>query len=390
VIGLRECIEKEFPSLVEIRHDIHQHPELMFEEHRTSGVVAEELGRLSIEHVTGLAGGTGVLGWLPATHPGAKTVAIRADMDALPIHEETGVEYASRTPGTMHACGHDGHTTILLGVARTLSQMTDRPNNVLFVFQPAEEGGGGGDKLCQEGALAGTIIGEKTDVIYGLHGWPARAQGAFSTKMGALMASTDQFHVTLRGRGGHAAAPEETRDPVVALAHCIVALQTLVSRNIGAVQSAVMTVGQINAGTAHNIIPETAEFIGTIRTVDPQVRVKMRERFDQVVQGVASGFGVGAEVQWEEGYPVTVNDEWATQRFLDLAGNATIEPHPKMGAEDFSYYGAHAPACFYFVGLCRPGETDSPGLHTPRFDFNDAVIPDCIEMMCRLALEPMK
>lgn len=389
--GLRDVIDREKDGIVEIRHDLHRHPELMFEEHRTSGVVAEELGRLAIEHITGLAGGTGVLGWLPATMPNARTVALRADMDALPIHEETGLEYASTTPGKMHACGHDGHTAILLGVARTLSQLYERPNHVLFVFQPAEEGGGGGDRLCQEGALAGRLIGEKTDVIYGLHGWPARPEGSFSTKIGALMASTDQFYVTLRGRGGHAAAPEETKDPIVALGHCITALQTLVSRNIGAVQSAVLTIGTVKAGTATNIIPESAEFTGTIRTVDPAVRTKMKDRFDQVVQGAASAFGIGAEVQWEPGYPVTVNDEWATERFFQIAGSeAKVEPHPKMGAEDFSYYGAHAPACFYFVGLARPGETDSPGLHTPQFDFNDAVIPDCIEMMCRLALSPVE
>ncbi len=362
----------------------------MFEEVRTSGIVVEELNRLGIEMKTGLGGGTGIVAWLPATQPGGGTVALRADMDALPIFEETGLPYASLTEGKMHACGHDGHTTILLGVARALSAEQVRTNNVLLVFQPAEEGGGGADVMCREGILNG-LLGEKPDVMYGLHGWPARAQGALSTRIGPLMASTDQFYVTITGKGAHAAAPEEGIDPIVAAALCVTALQTLVSRNIGPAQNAVLTVGTINGGSATNIIPEKAEFSGTIRTVDAEVRRTMRSRFIQLVESLCAGYGARVDVRWEEGYPVTVNDQWATERFIHIAGgdNVRLEPHPKMGAEDFSYYGAHVPACFFFVGLGRPGEENPPGLHNPKFDFNDEVIPGCVEMMCRLALSPI-
>lgn len=389
-VELRERIEAEFESLAAIRHDLHQHPELMFEEHRTSGIVAAELTRLGIEIRTGLGGGTGLVGWLPATQPGGGTVALRADMDALPIVEETGVPYASLTEGKMHACGHDGHTTILMGVARALTAESVRPNNVLFVFQPAEEGGGGADVMCREGILDG-LLGKKPDVMYGLHGWPARAQGALSTRIGPLMASTDQFYVTITGKGAHAAAPDEGIDPIVAAASCITMLQTLVSRNISPAQNAVLTVGTVNGGSATNIIPEKAEFSGTIRTVDAEVRRTMRTRFIQLVESVCAGFGAQVDVRWEEGYPVTYNDKWATERFIQVAGEGmvSLEAHPKMGAEDFSYYGAYVPACFFFVGLRRPGQENPPGLHNPKFDFNDDVIPGCVEMMCRLALAPI-
>lgn len=394
-MSLRQRIEADSGFLFGFRHDLHQHPELMFQERRTSQKVQEALTAAGIEFVAGLAKGTGVLGWIPPTEPGGHTIALRADMDALPILEETGLDYASQTPGCMHACGHDGHTTILLGAARALAAEPVRRNGVLLVFQPAEEGGAGGNEMCRDGALDGSRIGSKADVIYGLHGWPARPQGHFSTKSGALMASTNTFSVTLRGRGGHAAAPELSTDPTLCLAHCITAIQGIVSRSVAPVQSAVVSVTMIQGGTVTNVIPEHVWFSGTVRTLDETVRGEVLARFDEVVQGVASAFRCQAEIQWEEGYPVTFNDDWATDRWFRLAPEVfgpervSLEPYPKLGAEDFSYYGHHVPACFYFVGLAREGETDPPGLHTPRFDFNDGVIVDCVEMMCRLALAPL-
>jgi amidohydrolase len=379
----------------ELRHRIHRRPELMFEEHETSRLVQEELAELGVEFRSGLAKGTGVLGFLPATGEAEATVALRADMDALPIHEETGAAYASEISGRMHACGHDGHTAILLGAARVLAAWPERRNHVVFLFQPAEEGGAGGDLMCRDGALDGSIF-PKPDVIYGLHGWPARKEGAWSTRIGAAMAATDQFFVTLHGRGGHAAAPDLSRDPIAALAACISGIQTIISRNAAPSDQAVVTVAAVNAGTATNIIPETARFSGTVRTVDEDVRAMIKERFFGLVCGVAAGFGCRAEIEWKPGYPVTFNDAWATERLLGIARDAfgedrvSLEAHPKMGAEDFSYYGAHCPACFVFVGLCPEGEDDPPGLHTPRFDFNDAVIPDCIELFLRLATEPVQ
>lgn len=394
--SLRSRIDADLDRLIGLRRSIHENPELMYEEHETAKRVVGELDEVGVKNKPGLAGGTGVLGYLPASQgeESAPTVALRADMDALPILEETGVSYASKTEGKMHACGHDGHTTILVGAMRALAQ-AERPNNVLFVFQPAEEGGAGGRRMCEDGALDGSVLGRPADVIYGLHGWPARQQGAFSSKVGALMASTDQFFVTIKGRGGHAAVPESTADPVIAVAQLINALQTIISRNTSPNEAAVLTVATLEAGTATNIIPETAKFSGTVRTVDPDVRTRTKKRFHEVVHSLCDALGVKADIRWEEGYPVTMNDDWATSRFFEIANNAmgagrvSVEPHPKMGAEDFSFYGHYVPACFYFVGLQRPGEENPAGLHTPQFDFNEAVIPDCVEMMCRLALAPV-
>jgi amidohydrolase len=395
--SLRDRIDADLDRLKSIRRDLHMHPELMYEEHRTSSRVAEELESLGIEFKGGLAKGTGILGWLPATSnaDSAKTIAIRADMDALPIQEETGAAYASTTDGKMHACGHDGHTTILLGVSKALAAEEQRQNNVILLFQPAEEGGAGGKAMCEDGALDGTAIGKKVDVIYGLHGHPQRELGKFSTKPGALMASTDQFYVTVKGKGGHAAMPETTVDPIIATAHIVTALQSIVSRNVAPYEAAVLTVTQIKGGTANNIIPGDVYFDGTIRTVDPEVRATMKKRFLDCANGVAAALGVELELDWQEGYPVTMNDEWAVNRFSDIATGLAgpervgVEADAKMGAEDFAYYGDHARAAFYFIGLQKPGDDKPAGLHTPKFDFNDDVIPDCVEMMCRLALEPI-
>ncbi len=366
----------------------------MYKEVWTSARVLQEISNLGAQNVHGLAGGTGIIAFLPATKPGGRTVALRADMDALPIHEETGLPYASETAGQMHACGHDGHTTILVGALRALFYEPDRQNDVLFLFQPAEEGGAGADRLCSEGALDGTVIGSKVDVIYGLHGNPWIEQGKFSVREGPMLAATDEFHVTISGQGGHAAMPHRTVDPVQALVQTVSALQNIASRKVSPLDSIVLSVTTLGAGTAHNVIPDKTTFGGTMRTLLPETRKLGKSQFHDIVHGVSQALGCRAEVDWHTGYPVTKNDPWATQRYWGIArqlfGDRVFEEaEPTMGGEDFSFYGKHVPACFYYAGLKREGDENPAGLHTPRFDFNDAVIPDCVEMMCRLALAPV-
>ncbi|HBS29798.1 MAG TPA: amidohydrolase [Phycisphaerales bacterium] len=379
-----------------LRHDLHRHPELMFQEKRTSECVRRELEELGIEHVSGLAGGTGVLGVIPATSdPGsAPTIALRADMDALPIHEATGAPYASQTPGVMHACGHDGHTAILIGAARVLSRLSERPNNVMLVFQPAEEGGFGGEKMCAEGALSGKVCGRPVDEIYGLHGWPMNELGTVSTRVGPLLAATDEFVLTVTGKGGHAAAPHHAVDPVLASAHIITALQSIVARRVNPMDSVVVTVAAIHAGEANNVIPDSVEMRGTIRALRHETRSLAEREFRRIVTGVASSFGCEAEIQWLAGYPVTVNHEAPVERFRAIArraiGEARVidEPFPTMGGEDFAYYGQHVPACFFLLGLKPKGASSYPLVHTPRFDFNDDALPLGVELMARLAATP--
>lgn len=391
---LRELISHELPDLIRLRRDLHRHPELGYAEKRTSGVVIRELERLGIEHVGGLAKGTGVLGHLPATTregQGKKAVAFRADMDALPIDEQTGLEYSSVNAGVMHACGHDGHTANLLGLARVLSKV-ERPRPVTLVFQPAEEGGGGGRLMCEEGVLDGRVLGPAVGEIYGLHGWPQYPVGVVGTRPGPLLAATDNFVVTLRGVQSHAAYPQVSADPIVAAAQCITALQTIASRNVGPLESIVVTVATIQAGTARNIIPQTSKFVGTMRTLTPEVRALGKKRFYEIVEGIAAAMGCRALIEWEEGYPVTRNDAGATERFFEVARGAlggdrvAVVPEPTMGGEDFSYYGQHVPACFFVLGVRPTGVSSYPSLHQPEYDFNDDALATGVEMMARLAL----
>ncbi len=400
-------IKQELEALVALRRDLHENPELHFEERRTSQVVQRELSALGIPFRAGLARGTGVVAHLAPTDPANSAkpaIALRADMDALPILEKTGRTYASRNPGVMHACGHDGHTTILLGAARVLAKLEHRPNPVTFVFQPAEEGGGGGDLMCKDGALLGGPLsaGNPDDAkgglgppvarIYGLHGWPSVPLGVVTPRPGPLLASVDDFKVEVHGVGGHAAYPHLAKDPIVAAAHCITALQTIVSRHTGPLESSVLTVGQIYAGTANNIIPETATFIGTARTLTPKLRASLRKRFFEIVTGTAQSFGCSAAIEWHESYPVTLNDEHATAQFFEVAkktlgaGRVRVAEHPTMGGEDFSYYAQHVPACFFLLGLRPEHATSYPGLHQPDFDFNDDAIETGVQMMVALAL----
>lgn len=393
---LRALITAELPSLAALRHDLHAHPELGYHEHRTSAVVQRELAAIGVKHVAGLAGGTGVVGLIEATDSAARqhpAIGLRADMDCLPITEQTGVHYASTTPGLMHACGHDGHTAMLIGAARVLAKLSHRPRNVLLFFQPAEEGGGGADRFCKEGALDGKVIGPRVEKMFGLHGWPDLPLGVVATRPGPLLASTDEIRVAIRGTQAHGAYPHYSKDTIVCAAHVIVALQTVVSRNIGPLDSVVVTIGKVEGGTATNIIPERTSFIGTIRALTPQTRALARTRVREVCEGIATALGCRAEVELNEGYPVTHNDGPLTEEFFRIARSA-LGPErvqtmlcPTMGGEDFSYYGQHAAAVFFCLGLRKPGPAGETfaTLHQPDFDFNDEAMPTGIEIFCRLA-----
>jgi len=391
---LRERVASAQPLAVETRHDLHTHPELGYQEIRTSGVVQARLAALGVEFKAGLAGGTGVLGWLPATvdPESARTVALRADMDALPIFEKTGLPYKSTKDGVMHACGHDGHTTILLTAAGVLKSLPDRRNNVLFVFQPAEEGGAGGQKLCLEGALRGAIIGRPADVIFGLHGYPAAEVGHVTTRNGPLLAAASQFNIQIKGKGSHAAYPHFGIDPIVVAAHIVTALQTVASRSVNPLDSIVITIGQIVAGVAHNVIPDSAVLHGTLRALNDDTNSLGIRRIEEISANVASAFGATASVQWTGAYPVTFNNPTATDEFRSVArrviGEQLVheEPNPSMGGEDFSFYGQEIPASFFFLGLRPADRSTYPNLHSPEFDFNDGAIPTGVELMCELAM----
>ena len=390
---IRELIAEELTDLVELRHDLHRHPELGYEEFRTSGIVRDRLTASGVEVVDSLAGGTGVLGHLPGTD--ADSIALRADMDALPIHEETGLVYASENEGRMHACGHDGHTTILLGTARVLSRYAQEatlPRGVTFVFQPAEEGGAGGRRMCEDGALDGSRIGTPVRSIYGLHGHVESTVGVVSSRVGPMLAAADEIEITISGRGGHAAMPHTCADPVVCAAAMIQALQSLVSRDTDPLDSSVISITQMEAGDAFNVIPDQVHLGGTVRTLHAETRDRIEERIGVVATGIASAHGCQATVNFIRGYPVTRNDASAVARFQECAaeclGPERVAPleHPVMGGEDFSFYGELVPACFFFLGL-RPQDHDSmPNLHNARFDFNDEAISTGIEVFCRLAL----
>lgn len=398
---LSSLIQDQVNEITEIRRDLHAHPEILFTEERTSRVVQEELGKLGIVHKTHMGGrepntGFGVVAHIPATvdNPG-DCIGLRADMDALPIPEESDIEHKSTVPGKMHACGHDGHTSILIGVARVLMQLEHRPNPVTLVFQPAEEGGGGGDKMCRDGALDGDEangFGPPIARMYGLHGWPDFPLGTVATKKGPLLAATDTFDITIKGVQGHAAYPHLCVDPVVASSHIITMAQSIVSRTTRPTDSVVVTFGSVHAGSAYNVIPETCTLKGTVRTLDMDTRATTKDRFFEIVEQGAKAMGCEASIQWNNGYPVTKNDDAEAERIAQIADEAELAtdfqwvPEPGMGGEDFSYYALRVPSCFYLIGLSEPGRDPYPGLHTPGFDFNDKAIPIGMEMMCRLAL----
>ena len=385
---LREA-EELFDYTRDLRRDFHRHPELGFQEVRTAGIVARELTELGLEVSTGV-GKTGVVATLEGGRPGP-VVLVRFDMDALPIQEETGAEYASQTPGVMHACGHDGHTASGLAVARILdAHKSELGGMVKFVFQPAEEGLGGAEAMVADGVLDNP----KPDLSLSLHLWNEKPVGWIGVTPGPAMSASDRFTVKLIGRGGHGAAPHLTIDPVVAGAQVISAIQTIVARNVPPLKSAVVTVTSMTGGEAFNVIPEVVELKGTIRSFDPQVRELVLRRFDQIVTGVAQALGCQAEVEIWKVTPAVVNDpEMASQVQSVVARvlpEATIDTNERtMGSEDMAYMMDDVPGCYFFVGSAdQERGLDAPH-HHPRFDFDEAALPRAIALMAASVVDFM-
>lgn len=390
---IASLVEAAVPASIALRRQLHAFPEVMFEERRTSATIVEVLRKLEIPCVEGLAGGTGVLAHLEGGD--GETVALRADIDALPIEEQTEVPWKSSIPGRMHACGHDGHVAVLLGAATVLREISKRrglPRPVTLLFQPAEEGGGGGRMMVEDGALDGSRIGTPVSRIYGLHGWPMLALGHVSTRPGPMLAAADGFEIVVHGVGGHAAMPHLLKNPVLAAGEIAAALPTLVATHVGAVDSAVVTPTQIRGGDAFNVIPPRATIGGTIRTLRESTRDRLHRAIADRAQGIAASHGCTAEVRIRPGYPVTINDPESCQRFdatmLEAFGGDRVElvPEPTMASEDFAYYGQHVPACFYLLGLQADGAAKVPPLHSSHFDFVDAAMPTGIAAMASLAL----
>lgn len=356
------------------RRDFHEHPEVLYETHRTAARVAELLTQMGVDEVTTGVGQTGVVGIIKGRNGGAgKSIALRADMDALPMSEETGKPWASKIEGAMHACGHDGHTAMLLGTAKYLAETRNFDGTVVLVFQPAEEGGAGAKAMIDDGLFSRWNV----DEIYGIHNMPGAPVGHFASREGPLMASTDEFTVTIKGVGGHAAYPHNTVDPIVIGSQIVSGLQSISSRVIDPLDSVVVSVTLFQAGTAYNIIPDTATIGGTIRTLDSGVRAETEKRFKQVIEGVCAAHGASAEIDFRTGYPTTSNHadqaRFAAEIATEITGNAEhvdMTKRPSMGGEDFAYYLLEKPGAFLFVG-----NGDSAGLHHPEYDFNDDVIP---------------
>jgi hippurate hydrolase len=362
------------------RRHLHRNPELGFDCHATAAFVTERLRAFGVDEIHGGIATSGVVAIIGGSGPGP-TIGLRADMDALPITEATGAAHASAVPGRMHACGHDGHTAMLLGAAKYLCETRRFAGRVALVFQPAEEDGGGGEVMVREGIMERFGIGQ----VYALHNAPGLPEGMIATVPGPFLAAVDTASVTLRGRGGHGAMPHETVDPIIAAVGMIGALQTIASRNTPAAEAFVLSVTQVNAGTASNIIPETARFVATIRSFAPAVRDLAEARFRALVAGHAAAYGVEAEVDYERGYPPTVNDpdctDFAVSVASEIAGAGLVdaEARREMGAEDFSYMLAARPGAYVFLGA-GPGA----GLHHPAFDFNDKVAPVGASYLARL------
>ncbi|MFH1418807.1 MAG: M20 family metallopeptidase [Planctomycetota bacterium] len=382
-----EHIEAVLPAVVDLRHALHAHPELGFEERQTARRVLDRLEAIdNLRIQTGVAG-TGIVATLNAHKPGP-CVALRADMDALPIQEENDLPYASKIPGRMHACGHDGHMSCLVGAAEVLARIADDlPGKVKFIFQPAEEGGGGGRAMCK----AGVLEEPKVDAIFALHGWPDLPFGTVGTRPGAILASQDRWSITIYGKGAHAAWPHHGIDPIVAASQVVTTLQTIVSRSTDPLDSVVVTVGRFHAGTAGNIIPDSAELEGTIRALNESSRAKSISLIEQIAEQTALAFSARADVQIQPGYPVLVNDEHAADLVQQTAREAlgpdkVVEGFPPcMGAEDFAFYAERIPAAFWCLGVGR-GEVDTrPQLHQTNFDFPDDALPIGIRMHCELA-----
>ncbi len=362
-------MSEDVTDFVALRRRLHAAPELAYEEFRTSALVGELLECWGYEVATGI-GGTGVVGTL-RNGAGGRTIGLRADMDALPITEATGVPYASTIPGVMHACGHDGHTSILLAAARELAQTRAFSGTLRVIFQPAEENGGGARKMIADGLFERFPV----DAVFGLHNWPGVPAGEFRFIEGPAMASVDMIVITIQGKGGHGARPQQTVDPIVVASSLVLALQTIVSRNVDPLDAAVVTVGSIHGGTVPNIIPDSVELQITVRAFSQTIRELVRERIVVLAESQARSFGASAKVQTPRGYPVLINHAEETRFARDVArrhfGETTVDTlRPISASEDFAFMLEKRPGAYLFVG-----NGPSADLHSPRYDFNDDILP---------------
>ena len=362
------------------RRHLHANPELSYDCHNTAAYIADRLREIGVDEIHPGIARTGIVAIINGQGPGA-TIGLRADMDALPITETTGADHASTVPGKMHACGHDGHVTMLLGAAKYLAETRRFCGRVALLFQPAEEDGAGGQAMVQEGVMDRFAITQ----VYGIHNAPNVAFGHFLTTPGALMASVDTAFVYITGKGGHGATPHDCVDPVVAVVGMVQAIQTIIPRNVYALDEAVISVTQIHTGTASNIIPEQAMFCATIRSFKPDVRALLKKRFHEIVQGHASAYNVTARIDYDWGYPPTINHPenaaFATEVAAEIVGEACADGNAnrEMGSEDFSYMLQARPGAYLFMGT-GPGA----GLHHPAFDFNDEAAPIGASFFARL------
>lgn len=370
---------------VATRRDLHAHPEIAFQETRTMGVIAERLRVLGLEPRTGL-GGTGVVAVWDTGKPG-RTVLARADMDALPVPDEKTVPYRSTREGWNHACGHDGHVAVLLSVAEVLTARDDLAGRVVFVFQPAEEIVRGAAAMMADGALEGIV----PDAAVGLHLSSMQPTGVVAVREGPAMAAADSFRFVIHGTGGHAAKPHETVDPVLVAAHLVLALQALVSRETDPVDQSVISVTSVHGGTAFNIIPESVELKGTLRTFDADTRERLKRRIHEVADGVAATFRASATPDWTDGSPAVVNDDAATERLRAVAARVVgaervVRDDQQMGGDDMALWLQRAPGCYFFVGA-RGGEATAFPHHHPRFDLDEAALPIAVELLAEAVID---
>jgi amidohydrolase len=383
--ALRPETQALAPEAVEVRRDLHRHPELGFRETRTAALVADRLASYGLEVKSGVAT-TGVVGLLRGAHAG-KTLLVRADMDALPLPEENATPYRSTVESVMHACGHDGHVAMALLAAHVLAGMRDQlRGNVKFVFQPAEEGPGGAEPMIREGVLRDPPV----DAAIGIHLWNDLDAGILGVGSGPIMAAADEFEVVIEGSGGHGAYPHQAVDPILVAAHIVVALQSVVSRGVSPLDPAVVTVGIVKSGYAFNIIPRTASLTGTLRSYTDAVRKGIADRVREIAQGVAGAFGARAVFHYKAGYPPTVNDKamsaFAAEQATGVFGTANvIEPERSMGGEDMSYYLREVPGTFLFLGSRNPDKGLVAPHHSPHFDFDEDVLAAGAETFVRVA-----
>ena len=384
MIDFKKLVRGYQDVMIRIRRDLHRIPEPAYTEEKTSAYVAEYLKKEGFQVQTGLAQ-YGVVALMETGRPG-KTLMIRSDIDALPVQEETGLDFVSTHQGAMHACGHDGHMSMVLTAATALKQIKDElKGNIKFLFQPAEEGPGGAKPMIEQGVMENPRV----DYAVGCHLWPGIPEGTIGIKAGRLMAAMDRFDLKIIGKGGHGAMPHLCLDALEVGTQVINALQRIVSRQMNPLSPTVVTVGRFQAGSTFNVIPGEAEMCGTTRTFDRQIWLSWPERIEKVVRGVCESMGAQYELQYTQGYPPLLNDEemaeWVRKCAVDVVGeDKVVEPEPTMGGEDMAFYLEKSKGCFFFLGVGREG---CAPLHNPKFDFNEDVLPLGVETYCRLACE---